>query len=175
MGWYAYMDGARVVCERPGLSTYVLNGGRQTRVLHPPDGSGYFRLWELPYGAPSWLPASAWLEPEPKPFVPVKYHFEIDNSSSVSSPVDVTALLATVSPEIAGFLTRPSQCPFGDASAFAACFEVTTAEARDIAAALEMTSRPQLQGRFRTSDDLEYVMAFVPYLPHGTPVWCCGG
>jgi hypothetical protein len=159
VGNYGYLDGARTICETPGAPTFY-------------SDDQYQRLSELPYGAPSWLPASAWLDPEPKPYVPVKYHLEIDYVVSFRSPVDAAILLATVSPEVAGLLSRPSQCPFGDASAFATCFEVTTDDARDVAAALEISAP---QGRFRTSDDLEYVMAFVPYLPHGTPVWCCGG
>jgi hypothetical protein len=79
-------------------------------------------------------------------------------------------LLATVPPEVASVLTRPLPC-------IAVCFEVTTDEARVVAAALEIAS-PDARfesGRFRTSDDREYVMAFVPYLPHGAAVLCCGG
>jgi hypothetical protein len=158
MGNYGYLDGARTVGETPGNANLC-----NTR----PQNA---RLAELPYGGSSWLPASAWLDPEPKPYVPTRYHLEIDNP--VPSPVDTEALLATISPEVGSLLTRPTQCPFGDASAFATCFEVTTDEARDVAAALGVSSAT---GHFRTSDDREYAMWIGPYLPHGTPVFCCGG
>jgi hypothetical protein len=160
LGNYGYLDGSRTVCESPGypnLWAYDLQ---------------YQRLSKLQYGARSWLPASAWVDPQPKPYVPARYHLEIDHASAVPAPVDAATFLATVSPEVAGLLTHPSQCPFGAASALATCFEVTTDEARDVATALEISAP---QGRFRTSDDQEYVMAILPYLPHGTAVWCCGG
>jgi hypothetical protein len=161
MGNYGYADGARIVGESPGATDLC--------------GAAFARLADLAYGAPSWLPASAWLDPDPKPFVPVRYDLEIDHFSSVPSPVDVTALLATVAPEVGKFLTRPSQCRFGDMSAFATCFEVSTDEARDLAAALDIPPPPNsLRGHFKTRDRA-YVMEFVPYLPHDTPVWCCGG
>jgi hypothetical protein len=181
MGWYAYGDGERVVCERPGESTYVLNGGSSdTHVSPAPDASWYFRLWELPYGAPSWLPSSAWLDPEPKPFGPSEYQLQIgivDDAGRAASPIDVPAMLDSLPSEAAGLLSSATPCPAPLGGANSACVALSTEDARETAAALgigpsDEYSLPfdQLTGLFGT-----YAFDFVPYLPHGSPVWCCGG
>jgi hypothetical protein len=180
MGWYAYGDGERVVCERPGESTYVLNPGGDTHVSPAPDGSGYFRLWELPYGAPSWLPASAWLDPEPKPFVPSEYQLQIavvdDAGQVAASPIDVPAMLDSLPSEATELLSSATPCPALLGGANSACFVLSTEDARQVAATLAIDAAgwddfyAQAANRFGI-----YGFGFVPYLPHGSPVWCCGG
>jgi hypothetical protein len=171
MGFYAYKDGARFVCEQPGASTYLLNGGSDTHVRN--ERSSYPRLWELPYGAASWLPPSAWADAEPKPFVPSKYQLQIgvvDDVGRAAPAIDVPAMLEYLPSDVAGLLTAATPCTLGPA-----CFELTTEDARRIAAALAIAGPTngidgELTGRFGT-----YGLSFVPYLPHGSPVWCCGG
>jgi hypothetical protein len=164
-GNYTYEDGSRDVCESPGDGPNV--GSVDPTNMYA-DHPQYQRLSELQYGAPSWLPASAWADPEPKPYAPTTYQVQISG--------DMAAMRTALPPEIAALLTRPEQCPFPSFGSNTLCFRVTTEEARVIAAPV----RPLEPNKY---DEISvdggifagYSFAFPPYLPHGSPVWCCGG
>jgi hypothetical protein len=167
---YWYGDGSRDVWEQPGGANMC------------PDRPQYERLSELQYGAASWLPASAWADPEAKPYVPSAYLFWINHPG----PIDATAVLAALPTEAAELLTSPGPCPPSGAPTATpgpahrttgVCFQVTTEAAQHIAAAIGPSATP-----WDTSVDIGeivvyagYRLEFVPYLPHGDPVECCAG
>ena len=97
-GNYGYADGDRTVSETPiGAAT----------LGDPPDMCElpqYQRLSELQYGARSWLPASAWADSVPKPYVPSSYQIQINS-------IDAPAVLAALPPDAAALLNAPTQCP----------------------------------------------------------------
>jgi hypothetical protein len=158
-GNYGYADGSRIVGESPGNRNLCGNL------------SQYQRLSELQYGAPSWLPASAWADPVPKPYVPSTYQFQI------SPAADVPAMLEDLPSEAAELLTRSTECGFLANGSSWVCFEVSTEEARQVAATLGISQPPYgypwaitWEGQFGF-----YHVVLLPYLPHHAPVWCCGG
>jgi len=166
-GWYAYSDGAREVCEIPGENTYWL---RDTRTEWP-------RLFELLYGASSWLPASAWVDSEPKPYVPSTYEvgISLDNDvSSVDQAFDTATMLAALPPDVAEVLTRPQACAWPPFDSVVQCYRVTTDEARLIEPAiLPLVTDGNGSAPFGHIGD--YWVRLSAYLPHGAPLQCCGG
>jgi hypothetical protein len=165
-GNYAYTDGERIVCESPGGTS-----------LYRQDPQ-FLRLSELQYGAPSWLPASAWADPEPKPYVPSTYQIRISSRSDTDEappPIDASAMRAALPPEAAELLTVPTQCPAGPTM----CFKVSTEEARQLRTAVGITwpSWNDRGGDNGTPLGVfgGYYISLVPYLPHDGPAWCCGG
>jgi hypothetical protein len=185
LGNYGYVDGSRDLCESPGGPTSLY-------VQHPQ----YQRLSELQYGAPSWLPASAWADPEPKPFVPSTYQITISTISDFPAQpwrapsIDSTAMLAALPPVAAGQLTSAAPCPdhffkhsTGQASV---CFTVTTEAAQHFGTAVGVTEGrtswitlggPPVAGDGGNPAGVfaRYLIQFDPYLPHQAPVACCMG
>jgi hypothetical protein len=163
LGNYGYEDGGRLVCERPGDATSLY-----------PDSPQYQRLSELQFGAPSWLPANAWADPEPKPYVPSTYQIRIH--STANAPTDASAMLAALPPDAGELLTVPTQCPVLGvmASPNTMCFKVSTEEARQVGTAVGITGPHGYEQAVRTQRG-SYSIEFLPYLPHDAPVWCCGG
>jgi hypothetical protein len=148
--------------------------------LYRPDPQ-YERLSELQFGAKSWLPTSAWLDPQPKPYVPSMYQVQIVSDV----PIDAPAVLAALPPQAAQLLTVPTPCPAGPGSSaispLALCFNVRTEEARQVATAAGITG-PTVNEQGRVVDmgtpggQFEsYWIRLLPYLPHNAPVECCWG
>jgi hypothetical protein len=78
--------------------------------------------------------------------------------------------------DIVEVLTRPEPCLFPSFGPNTLCFNVTTEEAQLIARPVmpldsERYSEITIDGGVFGG----YSFAFLPYLPHGAPVWCCGG
>jgi len=178
--WYG--DGARDVCETPGM--YGID------IDHPE----YQPLSELQSGAASWLPARAWADPEPKPYVPSGYLIGISRGfGPMAPPIDTAAMFAAFPTEVAGLLTSPEPCPeFGEpprpgdtrlehpefyaSPASRVCFlQVTTDVARRVAAAFGFTEADVRSNGLNPMFAAGYRIAFTPYLPHGNPVACCAG
>jgi hypothetical protein len=122
------------------------------------------------------LPASAWADAEPKPYVPSTYQIQINTRAGDDEepPVDAAAMLAFLPPDVTELLTRPEPCSFASFGPNTVCFNVTTEEARHIAEPLK-----SMYGEDEFGIDggvwEGYSFAFLPYLPHSQPVWCCGG
>jgi hypothetical protein len=161
VGWYGYEDGW-CVGEHPGRPLDA----------HP-------RLAELPNGARSWLPTTAWADPEPKPYVPPGYVIMVDALAERGvPPVDTSAMLDSLPSEAAELLDASIPCTVTLAASIAACFEVSNQEARWI---LTQLGIPALHVNNRGEDGGtpmgpfgNYLFTFMPKLPHG-PVRCCGG
>src|SRR5262245_21744163 len=139
------------------------------------------RLSELPYGAASWLPASAWADPEPKPYIPSTYLIRIAGRGplvgGISNPTpiaDTTAMLAALPTRAAELLTNPGPCPpAGDD--IGVCYQVTTAVARQVATAVGITDAARPNDSPSAVRFADYAISLIPYLPHGAPVECCWG
>jgi hypothetical protein len=167
-GNYGYGDGGRIVCTSPGTSSLYAQDHQYLRLSELQYGAREFKTdtaggptFEL--GDTAWLPASAWADPEPKPYVPSAYEFAIGPAN------DVPAMLEYLPSEAAELLTRSTECADGGQSS--ACFEVRTEEARQILETLGIAPLRNAQvGQFG-----RYRVTLVPYLPHGRAVWCCGG
>jgi hypothetical protein len=162
-GGGAYSDGSgRTVCEHARLP-----GAR-----FPQWGELYPRLWELPHGARSWLPASAWEDPEPKPYVPSRYVVWITREGPGAEAIDRSAVVADASPEAADLLAGAMQCNvefFSVRPDADVCWTLKTEDARLLAAALgENEAADGAVSRWG------YSFFFVPVLPHA-PVFCCAG
>ena len=168
LGNYGYGDGSRTVCESPGARSMYS------------DDPQYLRLSELQYGAPSWLPASAWLDPEPKPYVPSTYQIQIStmwDGDQPPPPIDPSALLAALPPEAAELLTVPTQCPVGPGydpnPNTMLCFKVRTEEARQVGTVVGITE-PSVNEQGDSGTPMggfgSYFIGFLPYLPHEAPV-----
>jgi hypothetical protein len=166
MGSYGYSDGGRTVGESPGSTTLCAGDPR------------FLRLSELPFGARSWLPANAWADPKPKPYAPTAYQVQINTVTAdqqEAGPMDTAAMLATLPPEVAGLLTRPDPCAFPSFGMYTLCFRVTTDEARLIAEPVRSWYGKKELSMATGAFFAGYWFAFLPYLPHDSPVWCCGG
>jgi hypothetical protein len=128
----------------------------------------------------SWLPASAWQDPEPTLFVPSKYLV------CLSGTGDASAILAGLPAAAAEPFARATRSEGGPtASPNGLCFDFATDDARKLAAALHAAgaAQPQLSNPFsygfgHYDGNLNWVgvgIQFTAYLPHGNPVICCGG
>jgi hypothetical protein len=92
-GGYGFSDGGREVCA------HATRGGWE---------SVYPRLYELPRGAPSWLPATAWADPDPKPYVPSSYVIQL----TVDGQPTRDEVVAMLPPAVAGVLAAAPECAF---------------------------------------------------------------
>lgn len=125
----------------------------------------------------SWLPASAWADPEPKPFVPSRYSVCYE---TLQEGAGLEATLDSL-PQAAADLLRPldrtherirPMAPFGE-SLDAWCSTVTTEQALALTQILDGAGVPSNGGDvfgivYRTSDrePVRVQVAFEPVLPH---------
>ena len=156
-GGYGFSDGGRMVCA------HSTSGGWE---------AVYPRLYELPDGAPSWLPASAWADPTTKPYVPSSYAIQISGDGDLA----MDAVLDDLPPAVVEVLASAPQCEFdlfppshGDRL----CWKVTTEAARVIVEHDGFTA--QYDRGILMGPGWGYSFEMPPYLPHDNAVWCCGG
>jgi len=127
----------------------------------------------------SWLPASAWQDPEPTLFVPSKYLV------CLSGTGDASAILAGLPAAAAEPFARATRAEENPTASPGPCFDFATDDARKLAAELHAAGagQPQLGNPFsygfgHYDGNLDWVgvgITFTAYLPHGNPVDCCGG
>jgi hypothetical protein len=164
-------------CRWADCGLLVRDGSRLVSVPWPGDDSPVLARINDPA---SWLPASAWADPEIKAYVPSRYQVCYDESPGF-------ARLPQLGQDLLGDARRRLTNPASY------CADVTTAEARALVDALDDASLGR-QGEFGggeprfslsytidrdvatgASDGLSLVLWFEPYLPH-FEVYCqhCG-
>jgi hypothetical protein len=157
----------------------IRSGGRLDPALPPPSGLPW--VWFdgdrdlVTNGVDpdlSWIPASAWEDPEPRLFVPSKYLVCLNGYPDDRLVTDPSALLALLPPNVAELFAGAIQSP-GNPGAWSsnACFDLTTDKARQVAVALKSFADPF----FFYNPSMSVQLYFNAYLPHGNPVICCAG
>ena len=170
-----------------GITITVRDVGNLSRVDRASD---LYRLEERLTRPASWLPASAWVDREVRPYVPSTYAV-CYGGSPPDQPIEPSRLLTLLPPAAEDLLrakdTTRNEGLFGSPGDFRVvanhCSDVTNEEAHLLAQAFDdagferVTPGSRLGYRFETpgSNEMNAQIGFEPYLPHGE-IFCsaCG-
>lgn len=132
-------------------------------------------------GLHTWLPASAWADPQPRMYVPARYGVCLEYSTEFVPP-DPSNQLAALPAEAQELLAeamyyRPAEIgakdPVVAATSYSPhCYEVTTEQARTLAEIFDVAGLTRGQSDIRlafgTPNEQLYI-PIVPFMPHDAP------
>jgi hypothetical protein len=164
---YLYADGRLL-----SLDQFAIEDGWVEQRLTP---EGVELLRSAPSLSTNWLPANAWEDAEPEPYVPSRYLVCTSAATIRLLPKDAQHLLADASGEQS---IRRGEVDFLESGRGSTCPEVRLDEARALEALLLRDGFESLATRgevIYTSRDEDASMSLISLLPDGTFSQCCPG